>query len=146
VGLGPRVIDWAVVSCSGDEEACYRRWRFALRARAEVRFFRTRSSAHNPYDLWTWAPHVIDWAALVHVGRDFLWRLRSARKGFPKKDSGFLEKGFSSTCSSYSFAFSSYRPCPFAFVLLCAPLPLRSSALRRRSCHGFARSPRAFPV
>jgi hypothetical protein len=30
VGLGPRVIDWTVVSCGGNEEARYRvRW-FAL--------------------------------------------------------------------------------------------------------------------
>jgi hypothetical protein len=56
VGLGPRVIDWAVVLRGGDEEARYRGRRFALRARAAVRFFRTRSSAHNPYDLWTRAP------------------------------------------------------------------------------------------
>jgi hypothetical protein len=53
MGLGPRVIDWAVVSCGGDEEARYRGRRFALRARATVRFSRTRSSTHNPYDLWT---------------------------------------------------------------------------------------------
>jgi hypothetical protein len=56
VGLGPRVIDWAVISCDGDEEARYcGRW-FAFRARAEVRLFRTKSSAHNSYDLWTQAP------------------------------------------------------------------------------------------
>jgi hypothetical protein len=30
VGLCPRVIDWAVVSCGGDEEAHYRVRRFAL--------------------------------------------------------------------------------------------------------------------
>jgi hypothetical protein len=56
VGPGPRVRDLAIVSCGGDEEARYHGWRFAFRARAAVRFFRTRSSAHNPYDLWTWAP------------------------------------------------------------------------------------------
>jgi hypothetical protein len=28
VGLGPRVIDWVVVSCGGDEEACYCVWWF----------------------------------------------------------------------------------------------------------------------
>jgi hypothetical protein len=56
VGLGPRVIDWVVVSCGGDEEARYRVRRFALQACAVVRFFRTQSSAHNPYDLWTRAP------------------------------------------------------------------------------------------
>jgi hypothetical protein len=56
VGSGPRVIDWAVVSCGGNEEAWYRVWRFALQARAVIRFFRTRSSAHNLYDLWTQAP------------------------------------------------------------------------------------------
>jgi hypothetical protein len=51
VGPGPRVRDWAVVSCGGDEEARYRgRW-FAFRACAAVRLFRTRSSVHNPYDL-----------------------------------------------------------------------------------------------
>jgi hypothetical protein len=51
MGLGARVIDWAVVSCGGDEETRYHGRRFALQARAAVRFFRTRSSAHNPYDL-----------------------------------------------------------------------------------------------
>jgi hypothetical protein len=56
VGPGPRVRDWVVVSCGGDGEAHYRRRRFTFRARAAVRFFRTRSSAHNPYDLWTRAP------------------------------------------------------------------------------------------
>jgi hypothetical protein len=56
VGQGPRVIDWAVVSCGRDEEARYRGRQFALRARTAVRFFSTRSSAHNPYDLWTRAP------------------------------------------------------------------------------------------
>jgi hypothetical protein len=30
MALGPRVIDWAVVSCDGDEEARYRVRRFAL--------------------------------------------------------------------------------------------------------------------
>jgi hypothetical protein len=55
VGPGPRARDWAVVSCDRDEEARYRGRRFAFRARAAVRFFCTRSSAHNPYDLWTWA-------------------------------------------------------------------------------------------
>jgi hypothetical protein len=56
VGLGPRVIDWAVVSCGRGEEAHYRGQRFALRAPVAVCFFCTRSSAHNPYDLWTRAP------------------------------------------------------------------------------------------
>jgi hypothetical protein len=56
VGLGPRVIDLTVVSCGRDEEACYRVQQFAFRAHAAVRLFRTRSSAHNPYDLWTRAP------------------------------------------------------------------------------------------
>jgi hypothetical protein len=56
VGLGPRVIDWAVVSCGGDEEAHYRERRFAFRARVVVRLFRTWSSAHNPYDPWAQAP------------------------------------------------------------------------------------------
>jgi hypothetical protein len=56
VGPGSRVRGWAVVSCGRDEEACYRGRRFAFRARATVRLFRTRSSAHNLYDLWTWAP------------------------------------------------------------------------------------------
>jgi hypothetical protein len=56
VGLGPRVIDWDVVSCGEHEEARYHGRRFALRARTVVRFFRTRSSVHNLYDLWTRAP------------------------------------------------------------------------------------------
>jgi hypothetical protein len=51
VGSGPRVRDWAVVSCGGDDEARYRGRRFAFWARAAVRFFCTRSLAHNPYDL-----------------------------------------------------------------------------------------------
>jgi hypothetical protein len=56
VGPGPRVRVWAVVSCGGDEEARYHgRW-FAFRASAAVRLLRTRSSAHNPYDLWAWPP------------------------------------------------------------------------------------------
>jgi hypothetical protein len=29
VGLGPRVIDWVVVSCDGDEEVCYRVGQFS---------------------------------------------------------------------------------------------------------------------
>jgi hypothetical protein len=56
VCLGPRVIDRAVGSCDEDGEVRYRRRRFAFRVRAAVRLFRTRSSAHNPYDLWTQAP------------------------------------------------------------------------------------------
>jgi hypothetical protein len=32
VGLDPHVIDWAVVSCGGDEEARYRGRRFAFSA------------------------------------------------------------------------------------------------------------------
>jgi hypothetical protein len=60
VGPGPRVIDWAVVSSGGNEEARYRVRRFALQARAAICFFRTQSSAHNPYDLWTRAPcHIL---------------------------------------------------------------------------------------
>jgi hypothetical protein len=35
---------------------------------------------------------------------------------------------------------------PFRLRALCAPLHLRSSALRRRRCHGLAGSSRAFPV
>jgi hypothetical protein len=56
MGLGPRVINWAVVSCGRDEEARYHGRRFAFRTRAAVHLSRTRSSAHNPYDLWTRAP------------------------------------------------------------------------------------------
>ena len=56
MGLGPRVIDLAVVSCGRDEEARYRVRQFAFRVHAAVRLFCTRSSAHNPYDLWTRAP------------------------------------------------------------------------------------------
>jgi hypothetical protein len=74
VGPGPRVRDWAVVSCGGDEEARYRGRRFAFRARAAVRLFRTRSSAHNTYDLWTRAPvsQTRSPGCQVCVGRDFL--------------------------------------------------------------------------
>jgi hypothetical protein len=56
VGLDPRVTDWAVVSCGGDEEAGYRGRRFSFRARTKVHLFRTWSSAHNPYDSWARAP------------------------------------------------------------------------------------------
>jgi hypothetical protein len=56
VGLGPRVIDWAIVFCGGNEEACYRvRW-FALQARAAVRSFFTRNPTRKVYDLWSQAP------------------------------------------------------------------------------------------
>jgi hypothetical protein len=53
VDPGPRVIDWAVVSCGGNEEARYRVRRFVLQSRATICFFCTRSSVHNPYDLST---------------------------------------------------------------------------------------------
>jgi hypothetical protein len=53
VGLGPRVIDWAVVF-GGDEEAHYRGWRFA--PHVAVRLLRTWRPAHQLYDLWTRAP------------------------------------------------------------------------------------------
>jgi hypothetical protein len=74
VGLGPRVIDWSVVSCSGDEEARYHGRRFALRARAVVRFFRTRRPALQLYDLWAQAPvsKTGPPECQVCVGRDFL--------------------------------------------------------------------------
>jgi hypothetical protein len=65
VGPGPRVRGWVVVF-GGDEEADYSgRW-FA--PRMAVRLLSTRRPAYQLYDLWTWA-------ALVCVGRDFLWRL-----------------------------------------------------------------------
>ena len=44
------------------------------------------------------------------------------------EDSGFLEKGFTSACSSYPFAFSSNRLRPFAFELS-APLCIRTLLL-----------------
>jgi hypothetical protein len=53
VGLGPRVIDWAVVF-GGDEEAHYCGRRFA--PRVAVRLLRTRRPVRPLYDLWTWAP------------------------------------------------------------------------------------------
>jgi hypothetical protein len=56
VGPGPRVRDWAVVSCGGDEEAHYRGRRFTFWARAAVRLLRTRRPTHQLYDLWAWAP------------------------------------------------------------------------------------------
>jgi hypothetical protein len=56
VGLGPHVIDWVVASCGGDKVVRYRGRRFALQARAAVRFFRTRRPTHQLYDLWTRAP------------------------------------------------------------------------------------------
>jgi hypothetical protein len=59
----------------------------------------------------------------VRVGRDFLRRLRGVQKGFPNKDSGFLEKGFSSHAAG---TFSHSLP------IACAPLPSCSSVLRSR--------------
>jgi hypothetical protein len=56
VGLGPLVIDWAIVFCGGNEEARYRVRRFALQARAAVRSFCTRNLTRKVYDLWTRAP------------------------------------------------------------------------------------------
>jgi hypothetical protein len=53
VGLGPHVIDWVVVF-GGDEEAHYRRRRFA--PRVAVRLLSTQRPAHQLYDLWTRAP------------------------------------------------------------------------------------------
>jgi hypothetical protein len=52
VGPGPRVIDWVVVSCGGND----RLRRLALQVRAAVCSFCTRSAAHRLYDLWTQAP------------------------------------------------------------------------------------------
>jgi hypothetical protein len=48
------------------------------------------------------------------------------------EDSGFLEKGFTSACSSYPFAFSSNRLRPFAFELS-APLCIRALLLYTRA-------------
>lgn len=53
MGLGPRVIDWAVVF-GEDEEAHYHERRFA--PRVAVCLLRTRRPAHQLYDLWTRAP------------------------------------------------------------------------------------------
>jgi hypothetical protein len=58
------------------------------------------------------------WCASGEI--NFLRRLRGARKGFPNKDFGFLEKGMLPACSRYPFAFL-----PNA----CAPLPSCSSVL-----------------
>jgi hypothetical protein len=78
VGLGPHVIDWAVVPCGGDEEAhCRGRWFAPCVA---VRLLCTRRPAHQLYELWARAPRVIGRVALVRVGRDFLWHL-GARAG-----------------------------------------------------------------
>jgi hypothetical protein len=60
VGLGPRVIDWAVVF-GRDEEAHYRGRQFA--PRVAVRLLRTRRPAHQLYDLWAWAP--VSYAGLL---------------------------------------------------------------------------------
>jgi hypothetical protein len=74
VGLGPRVIDWAVVSCGGDGEARYRRRQFAFWARVAVHLFCTRRPSHRPYDLWTRAPVLGTGppGCQVRVGRGFL--------------------------------------------------------------------------
>ena len=53
MGLGPHVIDWAVVF-GGDEEAHYRGRRFA--PCVAVRLLRTQRPARQLYDLWAWAP------------------------------------------------------------------------------------------
>jgi hypothetical protein len=53
VGLGPHVIDWAVVF-GGDKEAHYLRWLFV--PCVAVRLLRTRRPAHHQYDLWTQDP------------------------------------------------------------------------------------------
>jgi hypothetical protein len=39
-----------------------------------VRSFRTQSLAHKPYDLWTWAPRVIDWACLLQRPKEAHYR------------------------------------------------------------------------
>jgi hypothetical protein len=54
VGLGPHVIDWDVVSCSGDEEARYRVRRFP----------HPKSGTHAAW-LMDLGPRVIDWAAWI---------------------------------------------------------------------------------
>jgi hypothetical protein len=53
VGLGPCVIDWAVVF-GGDDEARYCGRRFA--PRMAVCLLHTRRPAHQLYDLWTRTP------------------------------------------------------------------------------------------
>jgi hypothetical protein len=53
VGLGPHVIDWAVVF-GEDEVVHYCERRFA--PRVAVRLLSTQRSAHQLYDLWTQAP------------------------------------------------------------------------------------------
>jgi hypothetical protein len=53
MGLGPRVIDWAVVF-DRDGEAHYLGRRFALRV--VVHLLRTQKPARQLYDLWARAP------------------------------------------------------------------------------------------
>jgi hypothetical protein len=53
VGLGPHVIDWAIVF-SEDEEVHYRGRGFA--PRVAVHLLSTQRPAHQLYDSWTWAP------------------------------------------------------------------------------------------
>jgi hypothetical protein len=125
VGLGPRVIDWVVVSCGGDEEARYRGQRFTFRARAAVCLFRTQSSAHNLYDLRTTS------------GFPVVSRRASERV--------CLEEGFTPR-AAVTLSHSLLIAALLRLRALCAPLPSRSSALRHCSCHGFARPSRAFPV
>jgi hypothetical protein len=57
-----------------------------------------------------------------------------AHGSFPKKDSGFLEKGFT-PCAAINFSHSLLIVCaPFAFVLLCStPAPPHSPWPRRSS-------------
>jgi hypothetical protein len=54
VGLGPRVIDWVVGSCGGDEEARYRGWQFAFSALGDQ---------HSSCMTCGPGPRVRDWAA-----------------------------------------------------------------------------------
>jgi hypothetical protein len=67
VGLGPCVIDWAIISCGGDEEARYRaRW-FAFSA---PKFQRTIRMTCGPGALCHRLGYLS--ARRVCVGRDFL--------------------------------------------------------------------------
>jgi hypothetical protein len=84
---------------------------------------------------------VIDWV---------VWALGVHRSGFPVVSRGTsgrvrLEEGFT-LCAAVTLSHSLPIVAPFCLRALCAPLHLRSSAFRRRSRHGFASSPRAFPV
>jgi hypothetical protein len=129
VGLGPRVIDWAVVF-DEDEEAHYHGWRFAFPAlRDQYTSCMTcgpRPPCHRP--------------GCFGARRA---RFSAASRGASERV--FPEKGFTPR-AAVTLSHSLPTVVPFRLRALRAPLHSRSSAFRRRSRHGHASPSRAFPV